>query len=223
MALSRVSHAIALGDTLSMPSHQFGDLIIGVAYNSLATGTGSFPSTPSGQNWRIVSRAPTSTSSDRTLLILEKTALSSSESFGIATNATHVGIIVYRNTTNFPTSSEGSRVTRNNSGNTIRYGTVNTLAGNWYYAIGGTSTENPEALSAPDGMTTIAYISGSGGTLLMHDTNGIVPITVTSNIISGTNISPTVATKAFLITYPIAIPTTATTTIDANSRGGYSN
>ena len=83
MSISYVNSAQALSTSVSIPSHEQNDFILGIA---ISNGT-SAPSVPSGQNWT------TEISVDGFLnsgALFWKFADSSSESFGTATGADQV-------------------------------------------------------------------------------------------------------------------------------------
>jgi len=89
MSISYVNSAQALSTSVSIPSHEQNDFILGIA---ISNGT-SAPSVPSGQNWT------TEISVDGFLnsgALFWKFADSSSESFGTATGADQVLVAIYK-------------------------------------------------------------------------------------------------------------------------------
>lgn len=90
MAISRVSSASAAANTVAMPSHAIGDLIIAFAYRD---GNTTAPALASGQGWTNLDNSGGNTNSAR---VAYKFADSTSEATGTFTNATGITIVVYR-------------------------------------------------------------------------------------------------------------------------------
>lgn len=92
MAISHVGAAIASGETVTLPAHQAGDLILGYGYT--ATGSVSLPAGWTNLEAWSVSAFPV-TYYGR---LAWKVAASGSESFGTWTNANISTVAVYRTT-----------------------------------------------------------------------------------------------------------------------------
>ena len=89
MSISYVNSAQALSTSVSIPSHEQNDFILGIA---ISNGT-SAPSVPSGQNWTIEISVDGFLNSGA---LFWKFADSSSESFGTATGADQVLVAIYK-------------------------------------------------------------------------------------------------------------------------------
>lgn len=91
MAVTLVGSQTATSNTLTIPAHQAGDIIVSYAYVSITT---SIP-IPTGNNWESVSTSTDATTSVSQVMATKK-AISSSESFGTWTGATRVAVAVFR-------------------------------------------------------------------------------------------------------------------------------
>lgn len=100
MAISYVSSASAAGNTVAMPTHQAGDLILVFAYRN---DNASAPSIGSGFS-NIHGTGGGNTNGSR---LAYKWAMSSSESVGTWTNATEIVVHVYRGVTGIGANSVG--------------------------------------------------------------------------------------------------------------------
>ena len=92
MSISLVSNAQALTDTLAMPTHATGDLILGIGTNDNAA---TIPTRPTG--WTSLWSAGSGASA---IAVYYKYAQSNAESFGTWTNADHVSVTVWRGAAN---------------------------------------------------------------------------------------------------------------------------
>ena len=92
MSISLISNAQALSDTLTMPTHATGDLIMGIATNDNAA---TIPTRPS--DWTSLWAIGATTSA---IAVYYKYAQSNAESFGTWTNADHVSVTVWRGSAN---------------------------------------------------------------------------------------------------------------------------
>ena len=92
MSISLISNAQALSDTLTMPTHATGDLIMGIATNDNAA---TIPTKPS--DWTSLWAIGATTSA---IAVYYKYAQSNSETFGTWTNADHVSVTVWRGSAN---------------------------------------------------------------------------------------------------------------------------
>jgi hypothetical protein len=219
MTISRVSNAIAATTTLSMPSHQTGDLIIGFGYSNSNT------LIPDVSGWLSPRRF------GNRLLVHYKIAASNSESFGTWTNASHVATIVYRDTTNYLIL--GSTGTSGSADNTIGWSSYSDglsfreqppNSDRWLFAAVGYNSTNSSAISPPNAMTRIDTLAGLAGRLTTHATSGLFFGGWSSSNITGTNISPWASIVGEIfdtrISKTVSPPPTS---ININSRGGYIN
>jgi hypothetical protein len=170
MAISYIGAASAASASLSMPTHQAGDLLIACIYRD---NSATLPSRVSG--WSAIG---TSGASGNAIFIATKTAQSSVETFGTWTNATHVICAVYRSTigkmlevNNF--ASGGGTA---GSGGNIAYSVINLnseITDKWFVAGAGHRSNNTDIEVQPSGMTNRSSVTGlSTGELAWHDTDG---------------------------------------------------
>jgi hypothetical protein len=166
MAIEYVGAAVANADTVTMPSHQSGDLILAMGYRH---NNNSAPTLPSG--WL---GGETQTGATNGVVYGWKIATSSSETSGTWTNATQLAVAVYR-------SNASRQVTRGTLSSTSAIANVNiTYNANagitngtyeaWMVAMVGTRTDE-HAHTAPTGMTNRAS-TVSTGEIAIHDSNG---------------------------------------------------
>jgi len=219
MSITRVSHAIANGDTLTLPSHQPGDLIIGVAWRHDGSSVGGHLS--GGRTIRAI------TALGYGISVREKIATSSSETFGTATDATQVGAIVYRHT-NYLTGASNNA--SNGTTDTLTYGVIAAAANTeqnldrWYVGIGAYRANNTSAIAAPTNMTTIANIQGtSDGCLVLHDTNALISSNWSNQTVAGTSLQAwrTMVIEIFDTRIPVVAPTPSAA--KPTLRGGFAN
>jgi len=178
VAISFVSSASATSDTVAMPSHQAGDMIVFYAHNKTNT---TAIGNPAGTKGYVV------TMSSASSLVGYKVATSSSETVGIWTNATSITVAVYRidspeswmapilrsdtNTGASMTFAEGSH-----------YGSYffpqerNTKA--WMLRFASHTTATNVGANVPTGWTSR---TSTGATMCM-DSNGIVPENTAVNV-----------------------------------------
>jgi hypothetical protein len=95
MTTSFVGSATAEANSITLPTHQAGDLIIVPALNA----SGANPTVPSG--WFPIVANSSSVGVTRGCVVGVKVAASSSETSGTWTNATLISAFVYRHTTNY--------------------------------------------------------------------------------------------------------------------------
>ena len=98
MTVSFVGAASAEATSLTLPSHQAGDLIIVWAHNSANT---TSPTMPAG--WSNLYNISRSVGANRGTTVAHKQASSSSETSGTWTNAQIMGCVVYRDSDNLIT------------------------------------------------------------------------------------------------------------------------
>jgi hypothetical protein len=169
MAISRIGSSSAQATTITIPSHQTGDLIfISAGRNNTTPAT-----VPSG--WV---QPGSSGASGVSVTAGWKIAQSSSETSGTWTNASVLFCKVYRADTGilaFSTSAGGANAT----GTSVSYTTVTNglvyRAGtldNWYLGIGMQLNSANSLETAPSGMANVAVESSSGvWKAVVHDTN----------------------------------------------------
>ena len=92
MSISKVSNAQALGNTLVMPAHSIGNLILGLGTNDNSS---IIPTKPAG--WTLLWTLGATTSS---IAAYYKYAQSTTETFGAWTNADHVSVTVWSGSPN---------------------------------------------------------------------------------------------------------------------------
>lgn len=145
MTISFVGANSASATTVTVPTHQAGDLLLIYA---LRDQSGTAPSLPAG--W--TSLATNNSANDLAVRVGYKIAASSSETSGIWTNANKVAISVYRNTGSSPFGAIASNIST--SSNTIPYPgiTLNrTDNTSWVITLG--ATAQPILLPNPTGTT----------------------------------------------------------------------
>lgn len=185
MTVSYVSSSAVEANSITLPTHQAGDLIvIYAAANPQATIT-----IPSG--WIVVSSRQNSASLSS--IVAFRIAASSSETSGTWTNATHMCVGVYRDTDNYLVVN-GANEAAANPTTTINYpalpisgaGPVMTT-NNWVAAFGMASLNSTDFETAPSGMTNRTSLAGASvGEIVLHDTNGtVVSWTATTRTNSG--------------------------------------
>jgi hypothetical protein len=169
MAISRIGSASAQATTITIPSHQAGDMIF-----IFAGRTNTTPATvPSG--WV---QAAFTGANGVSVTSGWKIAKSSSETSGTWTNASVLFCAVYRADTGllaFSTAANGANATSTSvfyttltNGLVYRNGTLD----NWYIGIGMQLNSANSLETAPSGMANVAVESDSGvWKAVLHDTN----------------------------------------------------
>lgn len=110
MTVSFVGSAAAEATSVTLPTHQAGDLIIIWAHNSANT---TPPTMPAG--WGNLYNISRAVGANRGTTVAHKQATSSAETSGTWTNAQIIGCLVYRHTTNVITIGGHIAQTDNNS------------------------------------------------------------------------------------------------------------
>lgn len=153
MAISPISNAAAVGNTVAMPSHTTSDLILASVWR---TGSTTAPTIPGG--WTLVK---TQTGTTSWMGVYKKIAASSSETTGTWTSATAVEINVYRGASGTGTGPTGGTGT----GTTITYPAITlnkTNSTSWVYrtacakAATNITTNTPTGYTARGGVATTA-------------------------------------------------------------------
>jgi len=182
MAISYVGQGANAGTTVTIPSHQIGDLIFIFAYRSDSSIP---PGTPTAggtvPTWTLITSAGGSTNSSN---LRYAVATATNTTSGTWTNATEIICLVYRGV-----KRPGDFATRVATDNTIGYPAL-TLdrTNNTSWVVGfGASRSATDVEQAPTGMTNRA---STGTEAAGHDTNGTVSSwslqTVTVNQTTGT-------------------------------------
>jgi hypothetical protein len=162
MAISAISNAAAVGNTVTMSTHATGDLILASVWKSGAT---TAPTIPSG--WTSV---VTTTGATSWMGIYKKTAASSSETTGTWTGATAVEVNVYRGASDTGGVSAGST----NTGTTITYPAVTlqkTNSTSWVYRTACAKAATNITTNTPTGYTARGGIATTGSAIRGCDSN----------------------------------------------------
>jgi hypothetical protein len=169
MAISRVGSGSVQANTITIPTHQAGDLIIISANRNNTTA----PTVPSG--WVIVNNTGLSGASTSLAWKLAKTT---TETSGTWTNASAMHVAVYRADTGILAVStslgagsvSGTTVPYNGQANGLVYRTG--LLDNWYFATAFQLNSANSLETAPSGMSNINVESSAGvWKSVIHDTN----------------------------------------------------
>ena len=175
MTTSYVNSAAAESDTLTMPSHQAGDLIIGVAARYASS---VVPTVPAGWFY-LAERA----NANRYSVYAFKIAANASETFGTWTNGELVAVGVWRDDANLliPGAYAGYSQA---SGTACEYedlfaSTIALIgkqrASSWVAGFAGSSSNSLAIETPPSGMTNRTHVAGgSVGEIAVHDSNGNV-------------------------------------------------
>jgi hypothetical protein len=188
MTVSFVGSASAAATTLTLPTHQAGDLLIIAAASAVNT----LITIPSGWN-RLHYRADSGLATNRALSVGYKIATTAAETSGTWSNGTVMACVVYRHTTNLITLG-GMRFSGASNSTTLTYGPM-TASGDtsgiitpnqWVIAIGMVGSNSLAAETAPTGFTNRVAIAGASNTeLAMHDSNAEVASVGTLNVALG--------------------------------------
>lgn len=185
MTVSFVGSASVIGTSLTLPSHQAGDLLIVAAANS----AGTVITVPSGW-FRLHHR---NADSARSLMVCYKIATTAAETSGTWTNANVMCAAVYRDDANYITIG-GMRFNGATSSSSLFYGpltatgdTAGLITPNqWVIAVGMTGSNAGAAETAPTGFTNRVSQAGASVTeLAIHDTNAAVASVGTLSVTLG--------------------------------------
>lgn len=184
MTVSFISSAGAEATTLTMPSHQAGDLIVMLAmrYNSSSGGT-----IPEGWNYRYLSQRNGSFVS-LIFGVCFRIAASSAETSGTWTSWTHLLACVYRDDVDY--LCLGSPVYNRGTGTSVTYsaksasaisnavgplGGAMAVATGWVLGLGATHLNTSGIDTPPSGMTHRGMLTGAtNGRIAIADTNAAV-------------------------------------------------
>lgn len=180
MTTSYVGSAFAEATSVTLPTHQSGDLIIIMATRWAST---TVPTVPSG--WSVLFSRNTS---NRTVIIACKIASSSSETSGTWTNAEMLACGVWRDDTNYLVPGAIASAAQT-GGTTMAYpllDAVNTIrqrSSSWVAGFGGVALNSINGQDAPTGMTNRGSLAGaSTGEVAIHDSNGNTTWSSTVNV-----------------------------------------
>lgn len=167
MPISRIGSQTGT-TSLTIPTHQAGDLIVAFAFRD---GSATPPSLPSGQGWLSPSnatRAGTSCS-HRTAY---KIAAGSSEATGTFTNASSLIVVVYRGVNlNQPI---GTNTVNSGASTSIGFAATNPLnldGSSWLLGFCGHRSADVSITTAPSGMSNVTSVSDATDECAAHDTN----------------------------------------------------
>lgn len=178
MSISYISSASAESDSVSMPTHQAGDLLVMWAYR--ASGATRVVA-PAG--WKYATMRSNVAQSS---VLCYRTAESSSEVSGTWANAELVEVSVYRDTANYLSlggvSAFSATATTNVQFTSIMPPSTQTNALNtmrtsstWVIGCVGVVANTSDIQTPPAGMTNRVNLAGAGSIeSSMHDTNGDV-------------------------------------------------
>ena len=180
MTVSFVGAASAEATSLTLPTHQAGDLLIMFAWNG---GSLTVPTVPSG--WDIVRIVSRSTGANRTGVVAFRSATSAATTSGTWTNAALLGCVVYRDdTTHITIGAENLQQDINSTafvyGGFSAFDNVGTAAklrktSAWVIGIGGANSNSQALETPPAGMTNRLNRAGaSTNEISIHDTNAAV-------------------------------------------------
>lgn len=167
MATSRIGTATVTGTSITLPSHQAGDLILMYAYRSTSAISLSPPN-----GWFF---GPSLAGGGATSLIAWKIAASAAEVSGTWTSFEALLAVVYRETTNYllPGGSMGpsSQSTATPSYNAIIAPTSFRGSASYVAAfVGVRGVDRDVQTVAPTGMANITSLAASGRAIGMHET-----------------------------------------------------
>lgn len=176
MAISYISSASAAANTVSMPSHTTGDVIIVFAYRD---GNATGPTVPAG--WYTLNTSGANTNS---AVLAWKYAASGSETTGTWTNATGIAVAVYRGVLGIHNMAVNGA-----SSNSLSYPALtlaHTDSTSWAVRAGGhrtatnMTTNTPSGYTQRTGVTTEVQLSDSNGNLASSPTSATQSVNQTS-------------------------------------------
>lgn len=182
--ISFVSVAAAAGaNTVALPTHAAGDLIIVYCYNNNNTNT---PTTPSGGYTSLVLNTAT-TIADR---VFYKIATSGSETLGTSTNTTDVSVTVYRgvNASN-PFGNKNLLVNGDVTATSITYPNISAgvTPNSWVVLLAGCSASTGATFSTPAATVNRITSIGSANSIIVNDTGSAVGSTTWASRLSTVN------------------------------------
>lgn len=176
-ALTYVSSATGV-TSVTMPTHQAGDLLVGFAYRD---GNNSAPSIPTAENWRVWGSG--SGANTNSSIVGYKVAASSSEASGTWTNATGVSVHVYRNHAGY-----GANADTGAASTTVTYPALTlqvTDGSSWVAGFAGHRSVDTDLQNPPSGMVSRSTFVNATNEIAGHDTNGGVSSWSDTNVAVG--------------------------------------
>lgn len=164
MAISFVGAASAAATSLTLPTHQAGDLLLLWAYRN---GSTTAPTLPSG--WISINTSGNNNNSSR---LAYRIATGAGTASGTWTDATHISATVYRAGTG--NINIGADATTGGNGSTLTYSALtlqDTSGSSWVAGFGG-HRQATNVETAPTGMTNRTSTATTGGESAAHDTDG---------------------------------------------------
>lgn len=205
MSISFIGASSANGTTLTLPSHQAGDILVLAVFRHNSTGIPTIPLYFNGYPfWNQVAISGNNTS---WLGLYWKIASSSMHTSGTWTNATQLACCVYRGS--FFTNGN-AQVNSPATGTSFIYSQVSggvpfSSRNTFYIGVGASRHSDTDAHVAPSGMTnrtsTAGTTGGLNGKLAIHDTNGAVASWSTTNVTNTGDTSSVVKTQVFELFY----------------------
>lgn len=163
MSITRVGSAIGNGQTVTIPTHAAGDLIVIFAYRD---GTNTLPGLPAG--WTAITSGGGNTNSMR---VGYQIAASSGTTSGTWTSATSVIAVVYRAT---GTIGIGASAQTGAASTTVTYPALTGMGSNsWVVGFAGHRSTNTNLQNAPTGMTNFLTDVDATDEVAAHDTNAV--------------------------------------------------
>jgi hypothetical protein len=180
MTVSFVGAASAESTSLTLPTHQAGDLLIMFAWNG---GSLTVPTVPSG--WDIVRRFSRSGGANRAGVVAFRSATAAGTASGTWTSSALLGCVVYRDDTTHITIGSDA-LTQDINSTAFAYagfaasdgiGTVAKLrkSASWVIGIGGANSNTQALETPPDQMTNrLSRAGASANEIAIHDTAAAV-------------------------------------------------
>lgn len=190
MTTSYISSASAESTTVSMPSHQAGDLIVALAWR---TSSSTVPTLPAG--WTKIGQQ---TVGSQGSICAFKVAASASETTGTWTNANMVAVAVYRDSTNYllPGNMQPNRTT----GTSITYLATQSRnsSNSWFVGLVGGALNSTTTETAPTNMTNRTSTAGASvGEIAIHDTAGVSGDWPNTNVTVSTEVAHNYVVELF--------------------------
>jgi hypothetical protein len=200
MAISRVGSAVIESDSIAIPTHQVGDLILMFVYR---IGSTLSPTIPSG--WNMLTGPTGGSGTNRAIFC--KWAQSTSETSGAWTNATFLHCQVYRSDAGLVIpGGMGSAISTASS--SLAFGVINlrdSTGPTWVAASAVINQTDTDIETPPTGLTFITGLVGTAGEIAAYDTDGgVTSFPATSRTLSGTA-GTTVRLHAELQELPYAV------------------
>lgn len=210
MPISYISQTAIAGTSITtMPTHAAGDLLLMFAYRN---GSTTAPTVPAG--WTTIDSGTAGGGSSSSSALAYKVAASASETSGTWTNATHLGLHVYRGQ-RLGNPIGGFSINNASSGTTVSWAAVTlsvTDGSSWVVPFFGhrSNLGGTAGTTTTNGRTRRSVINITNGSAIGYDSNGgvssagadSVSITATSSNYTAraVEIIAQPATRVFLVT-----------------------